>query len=127
MPEFVLNRNYTLSTLFGHVLSFKKGQPRHVPPSCVAAVLAIGAESTEGPVDMLGDGFVEEVVMPQEERNENIFAAFKLLEERAGREDFTASGSPTQTALVKILGFDVAKKEYDPLWVQYLAEKDETE
>lgn len=123
MPDFILNRNHSLRTPYGHVIDFKKGQPTYVPPICVREAAAIGAECVDGPVEMLDPEAAPEIPMSLEERQENILAAFKVLEEAAGREDFSASGMPTKEALVKVLGFAVDKKEFEPLWTAYLAEK----
>lgn len=123
MPDFVLSRNYSLRTLYGHIVEFKKGQPTHVPPICIKDAVAIGAVSVDSGIDVLDPELPEPVFMTPEERQENIIAAFKLLEDRGGREDFTASGCPTKAALVKILDFVTDKKEYEPLWTGYIAEK----
>lgn len=123
MPEFVLNRNYSMRSLYGHVIDFKKGQPVYVPPICAREAASIGAECVDGKVDVLDPEAKVEVPMAPDERQENIIAAFKLLEERNGRNDFSASGSPALPALEKILGFDVDKKEIAPLWSAYRAEQ----
>ena len=123
MPEFVLNRNYSMRSLYGHVIDFKKGQPTYVPPICAREAASIGAECVDGKVDVLGDEVQLEVPMSPDERTESIIAAFKLLEERNGRNDFTGNGSPAVPALEKILGFDVDKKEVNSLWAAYRAEQ----
>jgi hypothetical protein len=127
MPDFVLSRNHSMRTLFGHIVEFKKGQPTHVPPICVKDAVAIGALPVDGEIDVLDPELPEPIFMTPEERQENIIAAFKLLEDRGGREDFTASGCPTREALVKILGFATDKKEYEALWTGYTAEKNVAE
>lgn len=123
MPEFVLNRNYSMRSLYGHVIDFKKGQPVYVPPICAREAASIGAECVDGKVDVLDPENEPAVPMAPDERQENIIAAFKLLEERNGRSDFTGNGSPAIPALEKILGFDVDKKEIAPLWAAYRAEQ----
>lgn len=123
MPNFVLNRNYTMRTTLGHIIDFKKGDVTYVPPACVKDAVAIGAVCPDGGVDVLDPEEVAIVPLSAEERQEKIVAAFKVLEERAQRADFTAAGAPTKNALVKILDFDTEKKEYEPLWVAYTAEK----
>lgn len=123
MPEFVLNRNYSMRSLYGHVIDFKKGQPVHVPPICAREAASIGAECVDGKVDVLGDEMPDLVPMSPDEREESIVAAFKLLEERNGRNDFTGNGGPAVPALEKILGFDVDKKEVNSLWAAYRAEQ----
>lgn len=123
MPEFVLNRNYSMRSLYGHVIDFKKGQPVYVPPICAREAASIGAESVDGKIDVLDPEAEPVAPMSLDERQESIIAAFKLLEERNGRNDFTGSGSPAVPALEKILGFDVDKKEVNPLWAEYRAEQ----
>lgn len=123
MPEFVLNRNYSMRSLYGHIIDFKKGQPTYVPPMCAREAASLGAECVDGKVDVLDAEAEAEVPMSPDERQESIIAAFKRLEERNGRSDFTGNGSPAVPALEKILGFDVDKKEINPLWVAYRAEQ----
>lgn len=123
MPEFVLNRNYSMCSLSGHVIDFKKGQPTYVPPSCAREAASIGAECVDGKVDALDPEALAAVPMSPDDRHESIIAAFKMLEERNGRNDFTGNGSPAVPALEKILGFDVDKKEVTSLWAAYRAEQ----
>lgn len=123
MPEFVLNRNYSMRTLHGHIIDFKKGEPVYVPPICARQAASIGAECVEGKVDPLEPEAPPPVELPPDERRESIIAAFKLLEERGARNDFNASGTPAKPALDKILDFEVDKKEYEPLWIAYRAEQ----
>jgi hypothetical protein len=123
MPEFVLNRNHSMRSLYGHIIDFKKGQPTYVPPICAREAASIGAECVDGKVDPLGPEAEIVAPMSPDERQENILAAFKLLEERNGRSDFTGNGVPATPALEKILGFDVDKKEINPLWAAYRAEQ----
>lgn len=127
MPNFVLNRNHTLRTLVGHIIDFKKGAPTYVPPACVKDAVAIGAICPDGEVDVLDPEEVVVAPLSIEERQEKIVAAFKVLEERAQRGDFNAAGAPTKAAMVKVLDFETEKKEYEPLWVAYTAEKSVTE
>jgi hypothetical protein len=123
MPEFVLNRNHSMRSLFGHVIDFKKGQPVYVPPICAREAASIGAECVGGKVDVLDPEAAAVIPMSPDERQENILAAFKLMEERGQRSDFAASGTPNKAALAKLLGFDVDKKEYETLWTAYVVEK----
>lgn len=123
MPEFVLNRNHSMRSLYGHVIDFKKGQPVYVPPICAREAASIGAECVDGKVDALDPEADVAVPMSPDERQESVLAAFKLLEERNGRNDFTGNGAPAVPALEKILGFDVDKKEVNLLWAEYRAEQ----
>jgi hypothetical protein len=123
MPEFVLNRNHSMRSLYGHIVDFKKGQPVYVPPICAREAASIGAECVDGKVDVLDPEAPVVVPMSPDERQENILTAFKLMEERAQRGDFSASGIPAKNSLEKILGFGVDKKEFEPLWTAYVVEK----
>lgn len=127
MPEFVLNRDHTMRSLMGHVINFKKGEPVYVPPVCAREAASIGAECVEGKVDPLGPEIEAPIELAPDERRDSIVTAFKMLEERDARNDFNASGVPTKPALAKILGFEVDKKEYEPLWVAYRAEQGSAE
>ena len=120
MPNFVLIRNYTLRPLFGHTIEFKTGKSTHVPPTCVAAAVAIGAESVDGPVDILPGDYVAPTVLSPDERRTALEKALDHIAQRAEREDFTASGIPTKDAIVKEVGFDTFSKEYAPIWTAYL-------
>jgi hypothetical protein len=123
MPEFVLNRNHSMRSLYGHIVDFKKGQPVYVPPICAREAASIGAECVDGKVDVLDPEAPVVVPMSPDERQENILTAFKLMEERAQRGAFSASGIPAKNSLEKILGFGVDKKEFEPLWTAYVVEK----
>lgn len=121
MPHFVLNRAYTMRSVYGHVVNFKKGEPTYVPPICAREAISIGADPVDEKVDVLGPEAAPEMPMSPDERQENILAAFRLLVERNG-DDFDASGLPTVKAMTAVLGFDVDKKEYKALWTAYKAE-----
>lgn len=127
MPEFVLNRNYTLRSLNGHIISFVKGEPVHVPPVCVKEALLIGAEPTGEAIDILDPEKEPVVPMTSDDRQAALIAAFAMLEERNTNTDFSGNGIPTKSAVEKIVEFDVQKKEIDALWVAYVAEKSSVE
>lgn len=120
MPMFVLNRDYVLRTTKGHSISFKKGQPVFVPPVIERDAAAIGAECVDGEVKMLDD---EEVVieLSPEDRREKIISAFRALETRNAREDFTGTGQPAVKAVEKLSGVDTDRTEIAALWDEYKA------
>lgn len=120
MPKFTLHRNFVLRTTKGHAIAFVKGQPVEVPNVCVPDAVAIGAvavNSTEG--DVLGDEPEPEVVLTPAERKAKVFEAFKVMEERAERSDFTGNGMPDNRRIPAILGFEITKKERDTYWQNY--------
>lgn len=122
MPNFVLNRNYALRSLMGHIIDFKKGEPTYVPHICAKEAVAIGAECVDEKVDVLGPEEEPVVPLTPGEREQALIAAFRLLEERNGRSDFDASGAPSMKAVEKIVDFEVNKAELNALWVGYRAE-----
>lgn len=120
--NFILMRNRTFATLSGHSIAFKKGEPTYVPPEAHKEVIGIGAvpeediEEPEAPVS-------KEITDPAE-RQKAIFDAFDNIVLRARREDFAASGVPSQKAIEAELGWPLAhQKERATLWEQYKAEK----
>lgn len=116
MPVFKLNRNYTLSSLFGHTVTFKKGEETYVAPILVPECVAIGAEQVDGAADVLGPETAEAVPMSPAEREAAIMLAFNELATRNDRSDFTGAGVPTPKAIEKLTGFKVDVKERDSLW-----------
>ena len=125
MALFVLHRNYTHSSRMGHVITFKKGEATFVPPECRREVMQIGAipADSESAPDLLDPVKVEPLPLSAEERQEQLIAAFTLLEERNHRRDFTGQGLPSLTALGNIIDFEVSKKEVEDLWRAYRDEK----
>lgn len=119
MPNYVLNRNYTLRTTSG-VLSFVKGQPTFVPKHMERDVVAVGGEIVDGEAPALLE---PEKVIPQapvgEDRSKQILTAIELIVERNDSADFTGSGSPTVKAVERILGFDVDRGEVAAAWAEF--------
>ena len=114
--KFVLNRNKTITSILGHAIEFKKGEPTHVPKEMWNDVIAQGAVPEEE---------IEEAVEKQApvltgpERKEMIFAAFTVLVEKNEREAFTGNGSPHIRAVADITGFAVDAKERDAMWTEF--------
>lgn len=127
MPEFVLHRNYSMRSLMGHIIDFKKGQPTYVPPICAREAAALGAECVDGKVDLLGPESIAPTPLSFDERHDSILAAFQLIEGRAQRGDFSGAGIPKASAMEKLLGFEMEPKELAPMWTTYLVDKDVAE
>lgn len=128
MPNFVLNRNYTLRSTKGHMINFAKGEPTYVPPIMVPEVIALGAESVDGPVDavdVLGDEIVIAPELPPDEREAILLKAYPAMVTANKRYDFTGQGIPNLKALSAIVGFVVDKRELDATWQKYLDAKAE--
>lgn len=119
-----LHRDYTLSTLFGHTITFKKDEPTHVPMAAYAAAIAVGAVPADGGS---ADVILEDAKNPAApgdplERNRLLLAAIEELVEKNDRKDFTAAGLPSVKAVERVLGFDVDGREVAANW-QELHEK----
>ena len=121
MSEFILNRDYRLISKTGHSIQFHKGEPVHVPPECRAEAISIGAQPTDGNTDVLGEEKVV-VQLTAEERSEQLIKAFKILQDRNTRGDFTGQGIPAIPALKKLVEFEPEKKEVESLWTSYREE-----
>lgn len=122
MPLMTLNRDYTLTTTLGHMITFEKNEPTHVPDMCVPAAVSVGA--------VLADGSRIEVIPkdPQPikevdaaERARIIAAAIEKMVLRGDRGDFAASGAPQLKRLVAACGFSIADTERDEAWRAYQA------
>jgi hypothetical protein len=126
LPEFKLNRNFTLFSKLGFVVHFEKGVPRHVPQQMMHEVIAIGAERVDGSQD---DGFEEDKAVVMEpsgqEREDLILAAIEDLVERNSQKDFTAGGVPKSQAIKAIVGFEPESAEVKKAWLAFHANKSE--
>jgi hypothetical protein len=116
MPIFKLNRNHTLRSLYGHVVTFKKDEDTFVPNIVVNECVAIGAVQVDGTPDVLGPEEKTEKPLSPAEREAAILAAFDKLVATNDREDFTGSGLPSDKAVERETGFKVDTKERNSLW-----------
>ena len=126
MPQFTLHRNYVLRTTKGHIITFKKGTPTHVPPVCIEDAVAIGAipdDAADG--DVLGEEAKPQPVMAPEERQAKVFEAFAIMKSRKERGDFTASGVPDGRRLPPLLGFELTSQERDAYWKAFREQEQE--
>lgn len=125
MPFFVLHRNHTHSSRMGHVITFKKGEATYVPPECSREIVQIGGIPADGEdaIDLLDPVKVDPPILSEEERREQLFLAFGLLNERKRRNDFTGQGLPSMTAVGTIVDFEVGKKEVEACWREYCEQK----
>ncbi len=123
--NFVLLRNRTISTVLGHSIEFKKGEPTYVPPEAYDAVIAAGAV----PEEELPEAPVSGVTEPNDpaERRAAVYEAFEAIILRNNREDFAASGAPTAGAMASALGWPLSAKERTSFWAQFKAEKGEAQ
>lgn len=125
MAFFTLHRDYRLISALGHSIQFKKDEPVYVPPALHKDVQAIGAVPVEGDVEsILGEEKEVKPEVAQEERHRQLLDAFKLLQDRNQRGDFTGQGIPSLKALKTIItDFEPAKAEVENLWHLYLDEQ----
>ncbi|MDL2342432.1 MAG: hypothetical protein QFB87_05140 [Patescibacteria group bacterium] len=123
MPDMILNRNYDLRSIAGRVINFTKGTPVFVPPQCVKEALAIGAEGVDEKLEFLEPEKTPEIPLTLEEIKALAFEAFPELESTNKREDFTAQGLPTPTAIEALVGIKLTNQERDDLWVEYVQAK----
>ena len=121
MPEFVLNRNYVLTTTAGRSIQFVKGQPTYVPPFMVRDAVAIGATPADGSeIDVLDPDPVDTTPKDMITRAENIREAVEKIVASGSRKDFTASGSPHIKAVTRVLGWEPDPREIAKVWAEYL-------
>ena len=91
-----LNRNFTVRSTLGHMLTFKKGEPLPVPLIMVRTCAEVGAARVDG-ADALTH---EEDAVPMIQtadpgaRMQDVRAALERIIERNDRDDFTAGGVP---------------------------------
>ena len=124
--KFTLNRNYTLRTTLGHIITFQKGVPTHVPEECWELALGVGAEP-ENPdaIKMPTDPEDLPEAPTGAERKRQIRTAMLRLEKRNQRGDFTAGGAPHTQVLQQLVGFRVDQAERDQIWRDILVERAE--
>jgi hypothetical protein len=92
MPKFTLHRNYVMRTKYGHAINFRKGVATHVPPTCVAEAVSIGAQPADATVDVLGEEADDQIVLEPHERESKIYAAIEDLVARNERGRFYGLG-----------------------------------
>jgi hypothetical protein len=117
MTEVVSNRNYTLATTKGHIVFFKKGQPKMCPNAILEDAMAVGiipVDDADLPQDP-NDG-----ILPTEStgsaRIAQIRDIIEALMRRNGRGDFTASGVPSKRVVESALGFRIDETELGRVW-----------
>lgn len=125
--EVVMYQNRRLPTTKGHVIRFKKGEPRTIPPECLEEAMRFGAVPTsEQNVPQEEEQIEPEQPTTVEERRELIQEGIRILEGRQGREDFNASGSPNVKKLEEETGLrDIQAAERDAAYDMLKQERGE--
>jgi len=118
---YVANRDVEVRTVLGHVIRFKKDQPKFIPVEVRPMLINYGIL----PVDP--DAEEEEEAAPVAaldttlSRDEQLDAAVQLVRKRNDPDDFTAGGIPSKKALEDITGFDVTVGERNAAWRRSLS------
>lgn len=129
MPVYKLNRNYTLRSVLGRIINFKKGEPTYVPPELVKEIVQIGGEAVDE-----ASGKALEQELPSDENKapallegEALMVAIKqaiiAIVDRNDPKEFTAGGAPHVKAIERIIGQDIDATDRDTAWNDYRVEK----
>lgn len=115
---YVANRDFTVSSLTGHTLRFKKDEPRFVPAAVRRECLRHGIIPVEGEEMPIKDEGKKDPNPPPigEDRDIAIQEAIELLIERDDRGDFTGAGIPKVEAIEKICEFNIDAGERDRIY-----------
>lgn len=126
MPMFTLSRNYTLRSMSGATITFKKDAATFVPPSCVAEAVHVGAVRADGPQEALVEDELAPVkTISAEEKAEKLAEAIKIMLARNQRGDFTGNGSPNAKVLSSMVDFQVDNTMRDTAWQKFLDAQNE--
>ena len=114
-----MNRNVTITSTLGHMITFKKGVPTGVPSIMVRTCAERGAEKSDGENVLLEAEEVKETQpVDPGQRLEDIRAAMEKIVERNDVNDFTAAGIPSVPAVNKEVGYRVDRTEVNSAWRQ---------
>ena len=118
--EMVLDRNYTVRSTLGHMITFKKDVSIAIPAVMVRSCAEAGAKRVDG-----GDAFVapkatEQPTQPIDpgQRMDDVRAAIEQMVERNDVNDFTAGGSPKTSAVTAEVGYKIDRNEVARAWKQ---------
>ena len=124
MPNYVLNRDYTHRSLYGHSIGFEKNQPVWVPPGPIEVeVVRIGAEKVDGDnPDVIDAEKPVKVALGYDELEALVREAFVEIIKTNNSKDFTGAGVPTVKAVEKATGEDVDSKFVAEVWAKFKEE-----
>ncbi len=116
--KYIMNRDVTVTSTFGHTIHFKKDVPVQVPPALRTLVQERGGIPAEG--ETVHEDAPKKPAAPQgAERLEILVLAIEDMVAKNERGDFGANSLPTVKALSREVGFDVDSRERDEAWKQY--------
>lgn len=121
--ELMMGRDYTLRTMSGHTIRFKRMVPKRVPKSVVDEAMRHGAfppnpeEEAEAQTaeDDARQEKEQEHLGKLEQREETLKAQIRTMIDRNHRDDFTASGRPDVRVIRRETGLDLTAEERDRL------------
>ena len=118
--EMTLDRNFTVRSTLGHMITFKKGVPLTIPAVMVRTCAEIGAKRADG-VDAMTAEIVEaKPTQPIDpgHRLEDVRAAIEQIIERNDIDEFTAGGTPKTAAVTSEAGYKIDQAEVTRAWKQ---------
>ncbi len=111
-----MNRDFTVRTLLGYTIVFKKDQAILVAPTVIEDCMKYGAFPVKDDELKAVEAPPVKEALAGQERIAAIMEAMNVLVVKNDRGSFTANSSPHTHAISKIVGFEVKAKERDSLW-----------
>ena len=114
----VLDRNYTVPSVLGHMITFKKGQPTPVPKIMMRTCAQAGAKCLAPDVDPFAENAETKKDFPVDpsQRLEDIGHAIDTLVVRNQRGDWSAGNKPKFQSVSEIVGYRVDQTEVARAW-----------
>lgn len=115
---YVANRNVRVATSKGYIITFKKDEPKFIPPLIREEMLQYGILPVSGELPTQE----AEVQMREpigEERNRRIYEAVVQIVGRNNPDEFTAGGIPKEDAVFQEGGFRVSRREIREAFSKY--------
>jgi hypothetical protein len=118
--QMVLDRNFTVRSTLGHMITFTKNVPISIPTVMVRSCAEIGAKRVDGADAMPAE--IEEAKLAQPidpgHRLEDVRAAIEQIIERNDIDEFTAGGTPKTAAVTSEVGYKIDRTEVIRAWKQ---------
>ena len=112
-----LNRNFTLRSTLGHMLTFKKNVPMPIPTVMIRACAEIGAERVDGK-DAFEEKESDKEPQPIDpgDRLADVGSAIIDIVEKNDSRDFTAANMPKVGVVSAAVGYKVDRTEVSKAW-----------